>query len=108
MLNLAPANDFMDSRHLRYFVAAAEVLSFAKPARDLHMNQSPLSNRIADIELEVDVPLFDRSSKKVALAAADQGFLPQALAAVRAFDSVIRVARTVPRSPIERLGLHAA
>lgn len=85
----------MEIRHLRYFVAVAETLSFAKTARDLHMSQPPLSNRIADLEKELGVRLFDRSTRKVTLTAAGRALLPQARAAVDAFDSVSRVARSV-------------
>ncbi|WP_439406540.1 LysR family transcriptional regulator [Bradyrhizobium sp. DASA03076] len=93
----------MDIRHLRYFVAVAEGLSFAKAARDLHMSQPPLSKRIADMEKELGVRLFDRSSKHVSLTAAGQALLPQARAAVEAFDSAMRVARATSPSKSRRL-----
>ncbi|NYG45366.1 DNA-binding transcriptional LysR family regulator [Bradyrhizobium sp. IAR9] len=93
----------MDIRNLRYFVTVAEALSFAKAARDLHMSQPPLSKRIADMERELGVRLFNRSSKKVALTAAGQSLLPQARAAVQAFDSVVNVARRVLSSQLRCL-----
>ncbi|MBE7416809.1 MAG: LysR family transcriptional regulator [Ideonella sp.] len=85
----------MDVRHLRYFVAVAEALSFAKAARDLHMSQPPLSKRIAEMEEVLGARLFDRSSKKVALTAAGEALLPPARAAVKDFDSAVRVARAL-------------
>lgn len=93
----------MDIRHLRYFVAVAEALSFAKAARDLHMSQPPLSKRIADMEKELGVRLFDRSSKHVSLTTAGQGLLAQARAAVQAFDCAMRVARSASPNKSRRL-----
>lgn len=96
----------MDIRHLRYFVAVAEALSFAKAARDLHMSQPPLSKRIAEMEEALGARLFDRSSKKVALTAAGQALFPQAREAVNTFDSAVRVARAL--SPAQARPLRIA
>jgi DNA-binding transcriptional LysR family regulator len=96
----------MDIRHLRYFVAVAEALSFAKAARELHMSQPPLSKRIAEMEEALGARLFDRSSKKVALTGAGQALLPQAREAVNAFDSAVRVARAL--SPAQAKPLRIA
>jgi len=96
----------MDIRHLRYFVAVAEALSFAKAARDLHMTQPPLSKRIAEMEEALGARLFERSNKKVALTAAGQALLPQAREAVNTFDSAARVARAL--SPAQARPLRIA
>jgi DNA-binding transcriptional LysR family regulator len=93
----------VDIRHMRYFVAVAQALSFAKAARELHMSQPPLSKRILDLEDELGVRLFDRSSKQVALTAAGQAFLSQARAAVDAFDSAMRIARAISPAQSNRL-----
>ncbi|MBB4365249.1 DNA-binding transcriptional LysR family regulator [Bradyrhizobium sp. CIR18] len=92
----------MDVRHFRYFVAVAE-LSFAGAARDLNMSQPPLSKRIADLEGALGVKLFDRTNKKVELTTAGEAFLPQARAAVQAFDAALRVARSLSPSQSRRI-----
>ncbi|MBE7416810.1 MAG: LysR family transcriptional regulator [Ideonella sp.] len=93
----------MDIRHMRYFVAVARTLSFAKAARELNMCQPPLSKRILDLEEEVGVRLFDRSSKQVTLTAAGQALLPQARAAVESFDASMRIARAISPAQLKRL-----
>ena len=85
----------MELRHLRYFVAVAEHLSFTAAANSLGVSQPPLSQQIRDLELEIGVNLFERSSRRVTLTAAGEDFLRNARAIlVQAADAVDR-ARTI-------------
>lgn len=93
----------MDIRHLRYFVAVAEALSFAKAARALNMSQPPLSNRIADLERELCLKLLNRTKRKVELTPAGEAFLPRARDAVRTFDEALRLARSFSPSQSRQL-----
>ncbi|UVO35777.1 LysR family transcriptional regulator [Bradyrhizobium arachidis] len=88
---------------MRYFIAVADALSFAKAARELNMSQPPLSKRIADLEGELGAKLFNRTSKKVDLTTTGEALLPQARAAVRAFDTALSVARSLSPSQSRRL-----
>ena len=52
----------MELRHLRYFVAVAEALSFTKGAQKLHLAQPSLTRQIKDLEQEIGVRLIDRGT----------------------------------------------
>jgi DNA-binding transcriptional LysR family regulator len=74
----------IELRHLRYFIAVAEDLSFSKAAERLGMAQPPLSQQIQRLETLVGHPLFERRPR-VRLTPAGEAFL---LAARRALAQV--------------------
>ncbi|QBX83078.1 DNA-binding transcriptional regulator HcaR [Citrobacter tructae] len=86
----------MELRHLRYFVAVAQALNFTRAAEKLHTSQPSLSSQIRDLEACVGVTLLVRDKRTVALTAAGECFLQDALAILeQAENAKIRARKAV-------------
>ncbi|MEX3692298.1 DNA-binding transcriptional regulator HcaR [Paraburkholderia sp. BR14263] len=85
----------MELRHLRYFIAVADELSFTRAAQRLHTAQPSLSQQIRNLEDEVGTPLFERTRRKVELTDAGKVFLAEARLVVAQADRAVARARQV-------------
>lgn len=68
----------MDISNYAAFLAVAEQESFSQAAEKLHLTQPAISKRIAQLEGELGVSLFDRLGRRVALTEAGRALLPVA------------------------------
>ncbi|GHK03814.1 LysR family transcriptional regulator [Streptomyces sp. Y2F8-2] len=83
----------MESRPLRYFVAVAEELNFARAAERLGISPPPLSRAIRHLEAELGVTLFERTTHSVALTPAGEVLLAEARIALDALQAAARRAQ---------------
>ena len=61
----------MDIKHLRYFKTVADLSSFTKAAKQLHIAQPAISMAIQKLESELELTLLHRKDRKVSLT--DEG-----------------------------------
>nr|WP_240980303.1 LysR substrate-binding domain-containing protein [Ramlibacter agri] len=92
-------------RHLRYFVAVAEELSFTRAAQRLHIAQPPLSTQIRALEEELKAPLFERDKRRIHLTPAGQHLLDKARAILAAVDEARHETRHAASGEVGRIHL---
>jgi DNA-binding transcriptional LysR family regulator len=68
----------MDLQSLRVFLSAAEHGSFSQAGEELYLTQPAVSKRMAALEEELGVRLFDRIGRRMQLTEAGHALLPRA------------------------------
>lgn len=79
----------MELTTLKYFVTVAKELHFRRAAARLNITQAPLSAAIKKLEEELELQLFERSSRSVKLTAAGKLFLSEAEAILKRTDTAL-------------------
>ena len=97
----------MELRHLRYFAAVAETCHFGQAAEQLHIAQPALSYAIRQLEAELDVTLFNRTTRQVSLTAAGEFLRGETDRILAGVDDAARGVRRIAagRTGLMRLGL---
>jgi DNA-binding transcriptional LysR family regulator len=95
----------MEFRHLRYFVAVAEELSFTAASHRLRVAQPSLSQQIRDLERELGAALFARTSRRVELTAAGAAFLEHARAMLAQAGQAAEQVRAIGRGQVGTLDI---
>jgi len=93
----------MELRHLRYFIALANELHFARAAERLNIAPPTLTVQIQEIERTLSVRLFVRTKRSVALTPAGELFLSEARNVLEQFAKAESVGRRAGRGEIGRV-----
>lgn len=95
----------MELRHIRYFVAVAEELSFRRAAERINVTQPSLSEQIRQLEAEIGARLLDRDTHHVALTPAGRNFLESCRRILREAEDGTRVARRLSKGEAGQLSI---
>jgi DNA-binding transcriptional LysR family regulator len=92
--------------HLRSFLTVARVRSFTQAARILNISQPALTVQIRQLEHSLNLRLFDRNTRHVALTRMGRDLLPVFQRLLSEFESVVANARDLGtrRQGVVRLG----
>lgn len=77
----------MELRHLRYFLAVADTLSFTRAAEQAHVSQPTLSQQVRQLEEEVGSTLLERAGRRVQLTPSGEIFRDYAQRALKEISS---------------------
>ncbi|MFI8739618.1 LysR family transcriptional regulator [Stutzerimonas zhaodongensis] len=80
----------MDLASLNAFIAIAEMGSFSLAAERLHLTQPAVSKRLASLESQLSVRLFDRLGREIGLTEAGRALLPRAYQILNVLDDTRR------------------
>lgn len=83
----------IELRHLRHFIAVAEELNFRRAAERVHIDQTPLSRTIRDLEDQLGLQLFVRAPRKLYLTPAGSRLLKEARKILIRMERAQRVVR---------------
>lgn len=96
----------MELRHLRYFVATAEELHFARAAQRLNISPSTLSHQIRALENFLGAQLFVRKTKtSVALTHTGKRFLDEARATIRQAEKAALLGKRAARGDVGTIAI---
>ncbi len=90
-------------RQLRVFLAVAEQLSFTRAADTLQLQQQTVSKTIRQLEDELGVELFERTTREVRLTAAGEALVASGRPVLAAADAAFDRARRVGTGSLGRI-----
>lgn len=95
----------MDTANLAAFLAVASTRSFSRAAEQLHLTQPAISKRIAGLEQQLNVRLFDRIGKHVQLTEAGRTLKPRAELIINTLNDTSRALGNLSATVQGRLSL---
>lgn len=93
----------IELRHLKSFLAVSKCMNFRKAADELHIAQPALSRQIAQLETQLDCPLFDRSKRQIQLTAAGDYLLKALPDFFQQLHHITHTTTSVARGKIQQL-----
>ncbi|WP_206999038.1 LysR family transcriptional regulator [Trinickia mobilis] len=84
---------------IRAFLSAAELGSFSKAAVRIEVKTSTVSRHISELESDLGIALFNRSTRGLVLTEGGRVFREQALVVVKSLDEAREVTSSLNRSP---------
>jgi DNA-binding transcriptional LysR family regulator len=85
----------MELRHLRYFIAVAELRSVRAASEHLHVTQPAISRQIQDLEEAIGATLFERTPRGLKLTPAGIAYLNEARDILARVDAANRLAHRI-------------
>ncbi|MFD1953264.1 LysR family transcriptional regulator [Paenibacillus thailandensis] len=85
----------MDIRQLRYFLEIAQTGQITRAAKNLNMEQPPLSRQLKLMEEELNVTLFDRNGKRLQLTSAGELLRERAERLLRELGETVQAVKEV-------------
>ncbi len=95
----------MELRHLRYFAAVAEALSFTKAGQKLRLAQPSLTRQVRNLEDELGVRLLERSGNRISLTEEGRAFLFDSKKILAMCDESIATVRRMNRGENSTLNI---
>ena len=95
----------MEIKQLRYFIAVADTLNFSRAASSVYLSQSALSRQIMDLEKEVGLPLFRRSTRRVELTEAGKALQKSAKELISRWEKMLPEVRNTVAEESQALTL---
>jgi DNA-binding transcriptional LysR family regulator len=93
----------VELRHLRAFVAVARTANFTRAAEQLHISQPSLSYTIRQLEGQLGLRLFARTTRETVLTADGERFLQEAKAVLGRYEQALERAGRMAGGELGRL-----
>jgi DNA-binding transcriptional LysR family regulator len=98
--NIRSARHAMDYfAAVRAFVCAAELQSFSKTAQEMRVKTSTVSRYVSELEKDLGIALFNRSTRGLVLTEGGRVFREHALVALQALDDARQLTSSLNRTP---------
>ena len=95
----------MELRHLRYFTAVVQWMSYREASRRIHIAQPAISQTVADLEEELGLKLFSRAKRVAQLTPEGEVFYAEALRTLAQAEAAINTAKRAAKGEIGQLSI---